>query len=141
MKSVFVFCFIILPGCLRVYGQGTLDVTVDGIRETEGTIWIGLFTNEADFPHKAADGKVVAVKANTAHVVFENLKAGDYGLSIFHDANNNGKLDKNAFGIPKEGFGFGNNAMGTFGPPSFSKAKVVVTNSGVVKQVIHVKYM
>ncbi len=141
MKNVLVFCFTILLCCGGAYAYGTLDVTVDGIRETEGTIWIGLFTNEADFPDKATDGKVVTVKANSVHIVFENLKAGDYALSIFHDANNNGKLDKSVFGIPKEGFGFGNNAIGTFGPPSFNKAKVAVGGSGAVKQVIHVKYM
>jgi len=141
MKRVSLFCFVVLLSGLRTYGQGTLEVTVDGIRKTEGTIWVGVFNNEDDFPEKATNGKIVDVKGNSVRVVFENLKAGDYALSIFHDANHNGKLDKNAVGIPKEGFGFGNNAMGTFGPPSFNKAKVTVGSSGVVKQVIHVKHM
>jgi uncharacterized protein (DUF2141 family) len=141
MKSVFVFCFSVLLCFIRTYGQGTLEVTVDGIRETRGTIWIGLFTSETDFPHKATEGKIVEIRGNSVHVVFTNLRVGDYALSVFHDANQNGKLDKNSLGIPKEGFGFGNNAMGTFGPPSFNKAKVVIDNGGIAKQVIHVKYM
>ena len=42
-------------------------------------------------------------------------------------------------GIPKEGFAFGNNAMGTFGPPSFDKAKVTL-KSNTEKQLIEMKY-
>ena len=34
----------------------------------------------------------------------------------------NEKLDTNFFGIPKEQFGFSNNAKGRFGPPSFESA-------------------
>jgi uncharacterized protein (DUF2141 family) len=30
------------------------------------------------------------------------------------------------FGIPKEGYGFGNDATGTFGPPAFEKALITV---------------
>ena len=41
-------------------------------------------------------------------------------------------------GIPKEGFAFGNNAMGTFGPPTFDKAKITVKKDE--KQVIDLKY-
>jgi uncharacterized protein (DUF2141 family) len=38
-----------------------------------------------------------------------------------HDANDNGKLDRNFMGIPSEGYGFSNNA-GEFGPASFADA-------------------
>jgi uncharacterized protein (DUF2141 family) len=32
----------------------------------------------------------------------------------------NGKLDTNRLGIPREGYGFSNDAKGWLGPPSFS---------------------
>ncbi|MFN7603100.1 MAG: DUF2141 domain-containing protein [Bacteroidota bacterium] len=35
-------------------------------------------------------------------------------------------------GIPKEGYGFSNNVMGSFGPPSFEKAKFKLTD-GVIQ--------
>ena len=56
-------------------------------------------------------------------LVFEDLPAGDYAVSVMHDANKNGELDKTAIGIPKEGFGFSNNVLGRFGPPKFKEAK------------------
>ncbi|MDB2408843.1 DUF2141 domain-containing protein [Crocinitomicaceae bacterium] len=45
---------------------------------------------------------------------------------MFHDKNNNGKLDKNAFGIPLEPYGFSQNARARFSAPSFNDAKIVL---------------
>jgi uncharacterized protein (DUF2141 family) len=38
-------------------------------------------------------------------------------VSVYQDSNNNGQLDKNIFGIPKEKYGFSNNA----GRPDYRK--------------------
>jgi uncharacterized protein (DUF2141 family) len=119
--------------------QNRIEVVVKNVKQQQGSIRIGLFNNEEDFLKKAVQGKVVKANATEVKVVFENLKAGDYAVSVIHDENDNGELDKNTFGIPKEGFAFGNNAMGMFGPPSFEKAKVSIGQS-VTKQVIELKY-
>lgn len=56
------------------------------------------------------------------HIVeVKDLPAGPKGIRLFHDANDNGKMDTNFLGIPKEGYGFSNNVKGTFGPPSFER--------------------
>jgi hypothetical protein len=44
-------------------------------------------------------------------------------VAVFHDENMNGQLDKNMFGIPKEGYGFSNNPKKSIGPPKFADAK------------------
>jgi uncharacterized protein (DUF2141 family) len=121
------------------FGQAHFELTVTNIKEAKGNIRVGLFSNENDFLKKAVEGKVVEATGNQVKVVFENLTAGEYAVSVIHDENENGELDTNAIGMPKEGFAFGNNAMGMFGPPSFDKAKVVV-NKSPVKQVIELKY-
>ncbi len=56
-----------------------------------------------------------------------------YGLNmepigIFVDKNYNNKMDRNLFGVPKEQFGFSNNAKGKFGPPSFEDASFTVSS-------------
>jgi uncharacterized protein (DUF2141 family) len=119
--------------------QGKLEVTVRKIKETKGNVRVGLFINEKDFLKKATIGKVVKVTAHEVVVNFEDLQPGDYAISIIHDENENGALDTNMIGIPKEGFAFGNNAMGTFGPPSFQSAKITIKKD-LVKQVIDMKY-
>jgi uncharacterized protein (DUF2141 family) len=119
--------------------QNSIEVTVTNIKEVKGSIRVGLFGNEDDFLKKPLDGKVVKIDGNKVTVVFSDLKAGDYAVSVIHDENDNGELDSNAMGMPKEGFAFGNNAMGMFGPPSFEKAKVTL-NGTVEKQEIKLKY-
>ena len=143
MKNKIFFALLVsLSGTIvSVQGQTTsLEVDVSNIKSGKGSTRVGLFKTEKEFLKKAAEGKVVKSSAGIVTVIFENLPAGDYGLSVIHDENENGELDSNAFGIPKEGFGFGNNAMGTFGPPSFEAAKVVIGNQPV-KQIIKLKYM
>ena len=110
------------------------------IRAEKGNIMVGLFNNEDDFLKKALHGKVVKASGTTVTVLFENLPAGDYAVSIVHDENENGEMDTNMVGLPKEGFAFGNNAMGMFGPPSFDKAKVQLDGKPQ-KQDITLKYM
>lgn len=44
-------------------------------------------------------------------------------LTVYQDANANGRLDKNAFGMPIEPYGFSNDATGNFGPPRFEGAR------------------
>ena len=56
---------------------------------------------------------------------------GEYAIAFFIDANGNKKLDKNFLGIPKEQFGFSNNAMGTLSAPSFEQAKFKVAGNTV----------
>lgn len=123
------------------WGQtASLEVKVNNIKSQTGTIRVGLFTNEKDFLKNAVMGKVVKPQGNEIVVVFENLEPGDYALSVIHDENENGILDSNGLGIPIEGFAFGNNAMGAFGPPSFGKAKTKIEGKDV-SCIIKLKYM
>ncbi|MBT1696529.1 DUF2141 domain-containing protein [Fulvivirgaceae bacterium PWU4] len=141
MKTKYVFFGIVcLLAASRAIAQSTLEVTVKNIREAKGSVRIALFTNEQDFLKKAAHAKVVDATGKEIKVVFEGLTPGVYGVSVFHDANGNGTLDKNLMGMPTEGFAFGNNAMGMFGPPSFEKAQVTV-GPGASSHVIDLKYM
>ena len=144
MKTRICIALISVLGIIassKLQAQAKLEVTVRNIKEAKGTIRVGLFTNENDFLKKAAEGKVVKAKQGELTVVFENLKPGDYAVSVIHDENENGELDSNMVGIPKEGFAFGNNAMGMFGPPSFEKAKVVIVKDKSEAQAIDMKYL
>lgn len=144
MKSQNYKALIVLLSLLssvNLFAQNTsLEVTVKNIKGTKGTIRVGLFNNEEQFLKTPLKGKVVKVSGTEVKVTFEDLPSGDYAVSVIHDENENGELDSNAIGMPKEGFAFGNNAMGTFGPPSFNKAKVKVGDSPV-QQIISLKYL
>ena len=102
--------------------QSRVEVTIANVKDTTGTLRVGIFRDETTFMKEAAIGKVVKAGKGEVTVVFEDVPAGKYAISVIHDENRNGELDSNFVGIPKEGFAFSNDAMGTFGPPSFEKA-------------------
>jgi len=120
--------------------QGELTITIRNIRKIKGSMLVGLFDNETAFPKVPIIGKVISVTADSLTITFNDLSAGTYAISVVHDENNNGKLDTNFLGIPKEGFAFGNNAMGTFGPPSFKNAQISIIKNPV-KQILLLKYL
>ena len=114
-----------------------LRITLEGIRSSQGTILIGLYDSLETFTRAIElsdkDGflndpdrfAAVALRANTvmkSAVVLTNLDPGPYAIILFHDENGNGKLDKNALGVPTEPYGFSNNVRGFLGPPSFEEA-------------------
>ena len=122
------------------FAQSQLEVIVKGIKNDRGNIRVGVFKDENTFLKTAAYGKVVKAKAGELTVLFDNIPTGKYAVSIIHDENENNELDSNFLGIPKEGFGFANDAVGKFGPPSFEKATTTV-ETGKRTITITVKYL
>lgn len=51
------------------------------------------------------------------------LPFGVYAVKAYHDTNGNEALDKGAFGVPKEPYGFSRNARGRLGPPRYADAR------------------
>jgi uncharacterized protein (DUF2141 family) len=140
MKRIAIILAITLAQFAAI-AQSKLQVSVENIRAPKGNIRIGVFNSEDKFLKDALEGKIVKAADNKVTVIFENLKPGDYAVSVIHDENENGEIDNNMVGMPKEGFAFGNNAMGMFGPPSFEKAKVTLTNGATVQQTLKLKYL
>ena len=137
--EIAIMIVLLMAGVIEGKSQISLEITVDNITNVEGSLRVGISKNAKDFPDKPGEGKVILISGNSMTVVFEGVQPGDYAISVFHDENNNETLDTNLFGLPKEGFAFGNNAMGMFGPPSFDNAKVTVKNK-TVKHTITLKY-
>jgi uncharacterized protein (DUF2141 family) len=115
-----------------------ITVTIDGIRSTDGVIMVGLCDTAAAFPDRFIKGQSAAAKTPSVTLIFENVAPGRYALSAFQDRNNNGKLDRGAFGVPQEPFGFSRDARAMMGPPSFDDAAFDVPAQGIAL-VIHLK--
>ena len=100
-----------------------LEVTVVNLKNTKGKVMLALFDSEEAFLEDFTTGKEVKIEGEEVVAVFENLSSGTYAMSVFHDENENKELDSNKMGIPKEPYGFSNNARGLFGPAKFEDAK------------------
>ena len=116
MKSSTLLICLLLISCLAA-GQCTLEIEISGIRNNKGEILLQLFNEN----QKVISQQKGAIADNTCTIKFSDLKAGKYAVRYFHDENLSQKLETNALGKPKEGYGFSNNAAGMFGMPSFDK--------------------
>jgi uncharacterized protein (DUF2141 family) len=123
MKNI-VLLWAIMSMSVCAFCQTKLQVTVTNIQGHKGNIIVGIFDSDESFLKKPIDGRMMKASGDSITVVFENLKPGKYAVSVLHDANKNKDLDQNKLGIPKEGFGFSNNVIGTMGPPSFERAQI-----------------
>lgn len=107
--------------------EGTLRVEVIGIRSDDGRLGCTLFRGDDGFPdrrEKAVQGKLVRIRGGKALCVFRDVRPGEYAVAVLHDENDNGKLDRKIFGIPKEGYGVSRDAEPrAFGPPRYDDAK------------------
>lgn len=107
---------------------GTLTVVVDGLESDRGTVAFALYASKATYLEEPLrKGRLEVVRGedgeHTSRWVLEELPAGDYALSLYHDEDGDGELDKAAFGIPREPYGFSNDARSTTGPPGWEKAR------------------
>ncbi len=101
---------------------GSLTINVTGFETSDGEARIALINSKTDYDEgNNYREKKVPVKEKKVQCTIENLEFGEYGVKVFHDENSNGELDTAMFGIPKEAYGFSNNARSTFGPPKYSK--------------------
>jgi len=107
--------------------QGRLVVKVTNLGDLKGQVMVGLFDKEDNFLKKPIKGVSAKATVEGQELVFENLPFGEYAVSVIHDENENGELDTFLV-IPTEPYGFSNNVMGKFGPPSFEQSKISFKN-------------
>jgi uncharacterized protein (DUF2141 family) len=111
--------------------NGSLEVVVTGLESDKGQLMIAVLDSAEmyDGGKTTFVQEMVAIKGGGGAATFEGVPYGTYAVKIFHDENSNGKLDTNFVGYPKEGFGFSNDAMGKFGPPSFDDASFSIDSA------------
>lgn len=100
---------------------GTLTILLDGFPDNNGDAKIALCNSEATCKSDktAFRAAELPIREKKASWTVPDLPWGTYAVKVYHDENSNGKLDKNTLGLPKEAYGFSNNARGTFGPPAY----------------------
>ena len=131
VKLLTIYFLLISPAI-----TATVIVKVNNI-EKKGEIHLAIYDDKNVFENDNGEkggvakgiiqGVIEEVKIGSSIYKFELLN-GTYAIGIFVDANYNNKMDRNLLGVPKEQFGFSNNAKGNFGPPSFEDASFTVSN-------------
>jgi uncharacterized protein (DUF2141 family) len=79
-----------------------------------------------DFQLKVRLMNTIRNVATAATLIWSTVLAAIAG-TLTVDVNRNNKMDMNFISIPKEQYGFSNDASGNFGPPSFAEASFTVS--------------
>ena len=112
--------------------SATLTVVISDVRSDIGVLNIGIYDNKNDWLGSSTVQKrsLTVLEHNVGGVVTTSFEVepGEYAISVHHDDNDNGKMDTNFIGIPKEPTGLSNGAVPKFGPPKYRDAAFRVTN-------------
>jgi uncharacterized protein (DUF2141 family) len=119
-----------------------IEITITGFPNTNGHVRVALYNSSSSFnkPEQAFKELDTEVTGTSVIIKMDSIPPGEYAFGVFHDANNNQSLDQNLLGIPTEGFAFSNNAMGTFGPPSYNQCKFTLAEKSFVNQSVSLRF-
>jgi uncharacterized protein (DUF2141 family) len=112
-----------------------LTINISG-QTREGVLSLAIYDNAEAYNYSVKgekrseegvfSGIETFIELKESHEFVIDLPEGIYAIALFVDANKNLKIDKNFLGIPKEQFGFSNNAIGKLSAPYFEQAKFKV---------------
>jgi uncharacterized protein (DUF2141 family) len=116
-------------------GAADVVVQVSGIASADGRVDCALFVNAEGFPDDAARASAQRHAADPSGVTcrFTDVPAGRAAVAVRHDANANGRLDKNFLGMPREAWGVSNGARPALRAPRFDEAAVVIPAAATVE--------
>jgi len=86
----------------------TLTVRISDIPGAKGDLLVGIYATADSFTASPMEEspKIKLTTEEDQVVVFKDLKPGKYAIAVIQDLNENGKLDRNFLGIPKEPLAF-----------------------------------
>lgn len=96
---------------------------ISNLRNTDGSIIVSVYKDAESFDEGTPwMHKTISKEENLDNDTFKgqfSLPPGEYGLVFVDDENNDGEMNNNLVGIPKEGFGFSNFYLSGFKKPKF----------------------
>jgi uncharacterized protein (DUF2141 family) len=114
--------FSLLLSITLISDTANLKITVKNIRPGKGDISVAVFDSAKNFFKKPVASQTVKADSETLNFSF-GLPEGIYAVAVYQDINENRKLDKGWFNIPKEPYGLSNNFRPKFSAPTFDDCK------------------
>lgn len=118
--------------------MGRLHVRVVGLRSDAGVVKIGMYASGEAYTRRQGSFRKarLPVVNGASEWRLDGVPPGEYAVMFYHDRNTNDRLDRNALGLPKEPFGFSNNARPRLGPPSYERVKFPVSGSTTTIEIL-----
>lgn len=140
MKTILTLTILLISICVNAQ-SGNITVGIPGVKQAKGAVLICLYNSSETFLDSDKMYKKAVIKATVtkSSYTFKAVPEGEYAIHVFWDENDNGEMDANFIGMPKEEVGFSQNVLGTFGPPSFDDASFMVIPGETAELVIMIK--
>ncbi len=103
-----------------------IRIEVEDVLGDRGTILVALCDSETYLTGSCPYGGTAPAEDGKVVLTIPDVAPGRYAALVFHDENDNREFDTGASGIPAEGYGFSNDALGQFGPPRYEDAEVTI---------------
>ncbi len=132
-RFIQIFLLFLIFYSFPASAETLLKLEVTNIHDHSGKQVHVRIYDEAGFPQTPLFQQRKPAHGERLSFEFE-LSPGSYAISVFHDLNDNGKLDRRFYGAPKEPAAFSNDYT-PFGPPRFSGCAIAV-QAGENKTVI-----
>ncbi len=142
MKLYAILFFFYMASTQPNTEKSTLEIALSNLKNDRGFVLVSLFNSSEGFPGKSENAirtQKIEAGSNEGKIVFEDLPRGTYAVAVFHDENDNGKLDTNMLGVPTEGYGSSNNQKKLFRAPNFDECKFKL-DKDLVKNTISLNY-
>ena len=99
-------------------------IEVRNLDNQKGSLRCAIFASSVGFPEQGGvQATSVALSGHAPLCEFADLAPGTYAVSVHHDENGDGKLNKNLFGAPSEGYGVSNNHTYALSAPKWSESR------------------
>ncbi len=119
---------------------GEVRVEVATLHSSKGHVLCALFDSEDAYKQLRPAMRLVVDPVQPVTIcTFHDVAPGPYLVSAVHDENDNGKLDKSLFGMPKESYGVSNNHTYALKGPDFAES-VVQLGDGLNSISIRLRY-
>ena len=109
----------------------SVELNVTSTAAKAAPLHVAVFRTAEDFAaDKPIVGLIEPMQDGRKTVTVELPAAGDYVFAAFHDLNDNGKLDRNFFGVPTEPYGFTKEPPSKWRSPEFGEVATSVGDIG-----------
>lgn len=117
----------------------SLTIKTIGLENSEGTVIFALYNTDGSIPdqklkkyYRKQKTRIIGEKSE---ITFSDLSRGTYAVTVLHDENNNGKMDKKLLlPLPDEGVGFSNHQnFGVSNRPNFKNSSFNLNKDTVIE--------
>eukprot|EP01093_Parvamoeba_rugata_P000161 TRINITY_DN1014_c0_g3_i1.p1 TRINITY_DN1014_c0_g3~~TRINITY_DN1014_c0_g3_i1.p1 ORF type:complete len:109 (-),score=14.20 TRINITY_DN1014_c0_g3_i1:5-331(-) len=101
VKIIVILLLNVLSYQLQAQDNYSVTVTVTNANNDKGRMFIALYNTETGFLKENYKSHISVIENKRSTVTFEGIPEGVYAVSVFHDENDNGKMDTNFMHIPR----------------------------------------